>query len=310
MYQLNGESTSEALDWLSEAAQGPAESAEDVLDWIKGIGGGAASGAAAGLGAGPWGALAGGLIGGTMGAVNTAQQQGRRPSPRPAPQASPIPPTAPSRPPAASRQPPSPAANAAHPTAAPGVPPELVHHLAALLPQLVALVPQLIGAFAQRPLQSAEREALERLEAIEADLEHDAEAVGAVVPILLQLLPVVLPIIAQLLPLLLKAVPVGLKAFSAVTSGQPGAAREQSLAGGLAEGEQMFEALAFARQEAFTPDGSGDTWESLQSENRFEDRESLSSDFTPERWPAGEEGDPETWIDEDWPIEDQQPDTP
>jgi N-acetyl-anhydromuramyl-L-alanine amidase AmpD len=47
---------------------------ENALDWIQGIGTGAATGAASGAPLGPWGALVGGIAGGALGAAQTAQR--------------------------------------------------------------------------------------------------------------------------------------------------------------------------------------------------------------------------------------------
>jgi N-acetyl-anhydromuramyl-L-alanine amidase AmpD len=55
---------------------------ESALDWIRGIGSGAATGAVTGAAFGPLGALVGGVAGGALGAVQTGQQQSQRPSAR------------------------------------------------------------------------------------------------------------------------------------------------------------------------------------------------------------------------------------
>jgi hypothetical protein len=129
---------------------------EDVLDWLKPIGIGAAAGASTGAAAGPYGALIGGATGAVLGAVQAAQGQGK---PAPSLQAPPRPAPAPVSPagvaagqPSASPAPPAPSpASAASgqlpttPAAAPSAGPtttELLQQLAQLLPQLMQLLAQ------------------------------------------------------------------------------------------------------------------------------------------------------------------------
>jgi N-acetyl-anhydromuramyl-L-alanine amidase AmpD len=134
-YMIEG-SEQEALLWLQEALYGEAAEQENVLDWIKGIGSGAAQGAATGLAAGPWGALIGGLVGAGLGAVQTATQQQPAAAPRPAPAPRPTPPPPAARPPAT-----PPALPPARPQpAAPPIDPQLLQQVAQLLPQLIQLL--------------------------------------------------------------------------------------------------------------------------------------------------------------------------
>ena len=132
------------------------EDAEGALDWLRGIGTGAATGAATGAVAGPWGALVGGVVGAGLGALQTHQQQqqqqhARRPPPRrpappprrPAPDRT-RPTQAPSRPSSAPAPVPSPA---------PGGSTSAAAQLQALIPALTALVQQLSS---QRGSTSAE----------------------------------------------------------------------------------------------------------------------------------------------------------
>lgn len=117
----------EALLWLQEALYGGGQE-EDVWDWIKGIGTGAASGALTGSAGGGWGALIGGLLGAGLGAVQTAIQQQGTTSPRPSSLATP-PPSVPPKP--TKPQPPSQSIN-----------PQLVTQLTQLMPQLIQLLSQ------------------------------------------------------------------------------------------------------------------------------------------------------------------------
>jgi hypothetical protein len=66
--------------------------AEDALDWLQGIGTGAAAGATAGAVAGPWGAAIGGVIGAGLGAAQTAAAQDRERQQRRQPRRTPPPP--------------------------------------------------------------------------------------------------------------------------------------------------------------------------------------------------------------------------
>ncbi len=86
-----------------------AEDPEGAMDWLRGIGTGAATGAATGAVAGPWGALIGGIAGAGLGALQThqqqqAQQRQQRPRPRPRPRPR-TPAPRPSRPPRPARAP-------------------------------------------------------------------------------------------------------------------------------------------------------------------------------------------------------------
>jgi hypothetical protein len=85
--------------WFSNPAVAGVSEQENVLDWIKSIGAGAAQGAGTGAVAGPWGALIGGLVGGGLGALQQAtqaQSTAQRPSPPPVPSpaSQPVPPAA------------------------------------------------------------------------------------------------------------------------------------------------------------------------------------------------------------------------
>jgi len=152
------------------------EDAENVGQWLSGIGQGAATGLATGAAAGPWGALIGALVGGGLGALQTglAQQQQSRPAPGPPPAARPPAPP----PPAAARPAAPPARPAVPPAPAPAPPPvtsagptpdrtaQLVDQLAQLLPVLARLATQTPQA---GPAPGGARETVPHVEGVDDD---------------------------------------------------------------------------------------------------------------------------------------------
>ena len=143
-------------DWAEDSFSTADTEQEDVWDWVKGIGSGAAQGAATGAAAGPWGALIGGLGGAGLGAIQTASQQQKPGSPAAPPQgpqaqvtaSQPLLPAQSISPPAApvspSTAPPSagqmPVGNVS------GVSPQLIQQLLQLLPLLTQLLARPSGA--------------------------------------------------------------------------------------------------------------------------------------------------------------------
>lgn len=196
----------EALVWLQESATNVAD-AEGALDWLSGIGGGAATGAATGAAGGPWGALIGGVIGGALGALQTAARQ-KKPRKKSGSatrrlQTAKTAQTTPAR----SAPKTSPAASGKSGTAPTG--PAVTQ----LVQQVVELLPALIQAFKQRApggeswetLIEADPDALETaLETVVLDAWNET-AVTEERPFaesLPEYLPLLVPLLAEMAPLL------------------------------------------------------------------------------------------------------------
>lgn len=133
-------------DWRESQSTANTEQ-EDVWDWLKGIGSGAAQGAATGAAAGPWGAVIGGLAGAGLGAVQTATQQAAQQQGQGGPAASQPPPDqSTNRPPAApvlpSTAPSSSSAGQGPAGKVPGISPDLIQQLTQLLPLIGQLLAQ------------------------------------------------------------------------------------------------------------------------------------------------------------------------
>lgn len=170
--------------WINEQensfawqANPSASEQENVLDWLKSIGTGAAQGATTGMAAGPWGALVGGLIGGGLGALQQATQQASPQRPVPPPAAPmPAPQAASPTPPPVMTSPPSQPVTPAPPPAAGKSSGGAVQQFAQLLPQLVQLIQSI------QPIVASAQQAKGRT-GESADGESDFESLaGDVVP--------------------------------------------------------------------------------------------------------------------------------